>query len=148
TKHNGVAAVVPGTSTTYFIVVRNLGPSAVSGASVEDPLPAGATAATWAFARATGGGSVSGPSMGAGALGTTVDLPVNATVTSTFTVQIAPAATGFLVNTATVSPPAGVTDPNPANDSATDTDDLTPQADLSITKTNGVLAVVPGTSTT
>jgi uncharacterized repeat protein (TIGR01451 family) len=31
-----------------------------------------------------------------------------------------------------------VTDPNPANNSATDTDTLTPQADLAITKTDGI----------
>ena len=36
-----------------------------------------------------------------------------------------------------VAPPAGVTDPDPANNSATDTDTLTPQADLTITKTDG-----------
>ena len=38
-------------------------------------------------------------------------------------------------NTATVTPPAGVTDPDPADNSATDTDTLTPRADLSVTKT-------------
>src|SRR5204863_2052577 len=47
-----------------------------------------------------------------------------------------------------VSPPAGVTDPTPGNNSASDTDSLTPQADLSITKDDGVLAAIPGTSTT
>jgi hypothetical protein len=49
------------------------------------------------------------------------------------------------INTATVSPPAGVTDNDPGNNSATDSDTLTPQADLSITKTDGVTSVVPGT---
>ena len=34
--------------------------------------------------------------------------------------------------------PGGTTDPTPANNSATDTDTLTPTADLSITKTDGV----------
>jgi uncharacterized repeat protein (TIGR01451 family) len=148
TKTDGVTSVVPGTSTTYIIVVSNLGPSAVSGASVSDPLPADVTAVTWTETDSSGGGSVTGPSSGSGGLATTVDLPVNATVTFTFTVQISPSATGSLVNTATVNPPAGVTDPNPANNSATDSDTLTPQADLSITKDDGVLSAVPGTSTT
>ena len=35
------------------------------------------------------------------------------------------AATGTLVNTATVAAPGGVTDPNPGNNSATDTDTIT-----------------------
>ena len=148
TKTDGVTSVVPGTSTTYTIVVSNAGPSAVTGASVSDPLPAGATGGTWAFAGTTGGGAVSGPAGGSGALGTTVNLPVNATVTFTFTVAIDASATGTVVNTATVSPPAGVTDTNPANNSATDTDTLTPQADLAITKTDGVTSVVPGTADT
>jgi uncharacterized repeat protein (TIGR01451 family) len=148
TKTDGVTSVAPGTSTTYTIVVRNAGPSTVSGASVADPLPAGSRGGTWAFASATGGGAVSGPAGGTGDLTTTVDLPVGATVTFTLTVAIDPAAKGTVVNTATVSPPAGVTDANPANNSATDTDTLTPQADLAITKTDGVTSVVPGTPDT
>jgi hypothetical protein len=53
------------------------------------------------------------------------------------------AATGTLSNTATVTI-AG--DPNAANNSATDTDTPTPQADLSITKTDGVTTATPGGS--
>ena len=47
-----------------------------------------------------------------------------------------------------MTPPAGVTDPNLANNSATDTDTLTPQADLAITKSDGVTSVAPGQPTT
>jgi len=148
TKTDGVLAVVPGTADTYTIVVSNPGPSAVTGASVSDPLPAGVIGATSAATGFTGGGSVAGPASGSGALATTVDLPVNASVTFTFTTTINPSATGSISNTVTVSPPAGTSDPNPANNSATDTDTLTPQADLSITKTDGVVSVVPGDSTT
>ena len=57
-------------------------------------------------------------------------------------------ATGTLSNTATVAAPAGVTDPNPGNNRATDTDTLTPQADLSITKTDGVTIGDPGLAVT
>src|SRR6185312_9475095 len=105
-KTDGVTSVVPGGTTTYTLVVRNAGPSAVSGAGVSDPLPAGATGGSWAFASATGGGALSGPGGGSGGLATTVDLPVGATVTFTFAVQIDPAATGALANTASVAPPA------------------------------------------
>jgi len=46
----------------------------------------------------------------------------------TFTVSgtLSAGATGTLANTATVSVPAGVTDPTPGNNSATDTDAVTP----------------------
>ena len=41
------------------------------------------------------------------------------------TAAISPTATGSITNTATVSPPVGVTDPNSGNNSATDVDTLT-----------------------
>jgi uncharacterized repeat protein (TIGR01451 family) len=124
TVTDGVLVVVPGTSTTYTIVVSNTGPSDVTGASVSDLLPAGVNGATWAAGVGTGGGSVSGPTSGSGALATTVDLPVNGTFSFIFTVDVDPSATGTLVNTATVTPPAGTTDPNPGNNSATDADTI------------------------
>ena len=88
---------------------------------MSDTLPAGVTGATWGLRRQHGGGGVSGPPA-ARCAGDTVNLPVSATVTFTFTVKINPSATGSLVNTATVSPPAGTTDSNPANNAATDVD--------------------------
>jgi uncharacterized repeat protein (TIGR01451 family) len=104
---------------------------------VLDLVPAGATGGSWTFTVATEGGAVTGPTSGTGALGTTVNLPAGASVTFTFTVQVSSSATGTLDNTATVSTPAGVTDTNPANNTATDVDTLTPQADLALTKTAG-----------
>ena len=68
---------------------------------------------------------------------------VLATYTATCTINAS--ATGTLSNTATVS--SGVTDPVPANNSATDTDTLTPQADIGITKTDGVTTAAPGVAT-
>src|SRR5512132_1048112 len=128
TKTDGNTSVVPGTSDTYTITVSNNGPDTVTGATVSDPLPAGVIAANWAFAGSSGGGSVSGATSGSGALATTVDLPVNASVTFTFTTTINPSVTGSFSNTATVIPPAGVTDNDPIDNSVTDTDTLTPQA--------------------
>src|SRR5450432_504864 len=69
--------------------------------------------------------------------------------------NISSTVTGTLSNTATVTAPAGTTDPNLGNNTATDTDTLTPQADLSISKvdnkggssiTASIGTVVPGTS--
>ena len=68
-------------------------------------------------------------------------------VTYTVSATINASATGTLSNTATVTSGA-VSDPNPANNSATDTDTLTAQADLAITKTDGVTTATPGGSVT
>ena len=64
---------------------------------------------------------------------------------TTFLIVINPSATGTLTTTFTVSAPAGTTDPTPTNDSFTDGDTVTPQADLAVTMTDGKTTVVPGT---
>ena len=87
---------------------------------------------TWTCVGAGGGTCTAA---GSGNINDTVNLPAGGSVTYTATCTIAASATGTLVNTATVA--SAVTDPNPANNSATDTDTLTPQADLAITKTDG-----------
>src|SRR5206468_9366725 len=66
----------------------------------------------------------------------------------TASASISSSATGTLSNTATVTAPGGVTDPTPGNNSATDSDTLAPQADLAITKTDGVTTATPGGSVT
>ncbi|MCP4654592.1 MAG: DUF11 domain-containing protein, partial [bacterium] len=65
-------------------------------------------------------------------------------VTFTATGTLDAGALGDLVNTATVTAPAGVTDPEPLNDSATDTDNILVTADLSITKDDGSSTAIPG----
>jgi len=44
----------------------------------------------------------------------------------------------------TVTPPGGMGDPNPANNGATDTDTLTPETDLAVTKMDSADPVSPG----
>jgi uncharacterized repeat protein (TIGR01451 family) len=139
---DGATTVVSGTSDTYTIVVSNTGPSAITGASVSDALPAGATAAIWSATASSGGASVTGPISGGGSLATTVDLPVNASVTFTFTTTINASATGAFVNTASLTPPGGT------SVATTDTDTLTQKADLSVTITDGRTTVAPGASDT
>src|SRR5581483_4835722 len=77
-----------------------------------------------------------------------LSLATGQSVTMAVTGTIDPAATGSLTNTATVAPPDGVTDPNPENNTSTDTDTRTPVADLAITKDDGKTTAVPGTSDT
>ena len=77
-----------------------------------------------------------------------VNLAPGSSITYTVKGTVAAGATGNLVNTATVTAPSGFTDTNLTNNSATDSDTITPQGDLSITKTDGVSSVVAGTSDT
>lgn len=146
TKTNNSTVSAPGTQTTYSIVVSNSGPSAITGATVTDNLPASFSNATWTCA-ASSGSSCSAPN-GNGNINTTVNLAVGGTATFNLTATISSTVTGTLTNIASVAPPTGATDPNPGNNSASDTDQLSPIADLSITKTNNVSTLVPGTQTT
>ena len=125
TKSDGTTTYVPGTSTTYTIVVTNSGPSNVTGATVTDPMPAAITSDSWT-ATATGGATGFAAS-GSGNISDTVNMPNGSAITYTVTANISSAATGDLVNTATVAVPAGVTDPTPGNNSQTDTDTASPR---------------------
>ncbi|HYU32438.1 MAG TPA: ExeM/NucH family extracellular endonuclease [Thermoanaerobaculia bacterium] len=143
TKTDGVTTAVPGGSVTYTITASNAGPDPVTGGTVADTFPAVLTC-TWTCVGAGGGTCTAS---GSGNLNDTVNLPAGGSVTYTASCSISASATGTLANTATVSGGAAG-DPNPANNSATDTDTLTPQADLAITKTDGVTTVDPGGSVT
>ena len=140
TKTDGVTTVVPGTTTTYTITVSNKGTVGVSGAAVTDTFPPEVTSATWTC---TAAGGASCTASGSGDIADTVDLPSATSVTYTVQAAIDPSATGSVSNTATVAAPNGVTDVNTGNNSATDTDTLTPEADLQVVKT-GPSAVQPG----
>ncbi|MGK2287196.1 isopeptide-forming domain-containing fimbrial protein [Pedomonas sp. V897] len=122
TKTDNTTYYTPGTSTTYSIVVRNNGPFGVQGAIVNDPLPSGITSASWTCGSATNGG-VCGQASGTGGISNVaVDLPVNATVTFTMTMQIPSSFTGDLTNKATVTAPETALDSNQSNNTATDKD--------------------------
>jgi uncharacterized repeat protein (TIGR01451 family) len=144
TKTDGVTTATPGGSVTYTITASNAGPSNATGATVADTFPASLTC-TWTCVGAGGGTCTAS---GSGNINNTVNLPSGGSVTHTASCTISGAATGSLVNTATVAAPAGVTDPTPGNNSATDTDTLGATADLSITKTDGVTSATPGGSVT
>jgi uncharacterized repeat protein (TIGR01451 family) len=138
TKTDGVSNVAPGGNTVYTIVASNAGPSAASGISVTDTFPAGLTC-TWIC---SAGAGATCTASGAGNIADSISLNVGATATYVATCAVAASVTGSLSNTATVS--SAVTDPNPANNSATDTDTVDLSADLSITKSDGVTTVSPG----
>jgi hypothetical protein len=86
---------------------------------VADTVPAAITDVTWTCVGTDGGACTAS---GSGDIDDTVDLPVGDTVTYTLSGTISPSVSGDLTNTATVTAPGGVTDPDLGNNSATDTD--------------------------
>ena len=141
---DGVTTATPGGTVTYTITAANAGPSAAPGSSLTDPFPAALTC-TWTCAGSAGGTCTAS---GSGDINDTVGLPVGGSVTYTASCAISPSATGSLANTASITAPAGVTDPNTGNNSAIDTDTLSPQANLAITNSDGVATATPGGTVT
>ena len=88
----------------------------------------------------TGGGS--------GAIDDTVVIGNGGTLEYTVIGDIRPDATGVLFNTASVSAPARVEDPDETNNSDDDATTLVPRADLAVVKTNDQVSVTAGESVT
>jgi uncharacterized repeat protein (TIGR01451 family) len=137
----GVSTVVPGASDTYTITVTNNGPSTVSSLTLTDTIPAALLNPSFGSPSTGSYNSATGEWSG-------LNLASGQSVSITLTGTIDAAATGSISTTVMVSPPAGVTDTTPGNNTATATNTLTPAADLSITKTDGVTTIAPGTSDT
>ena len=148
TKNDGQNQVYPGQQITYTITVANHGPMAVTGASVTDNVPTGTTGlsgVTWTCT-ATSGSSCAAASGAGNTINTTVSLLNFGSAAITVTGTVGSATSGSLVNTATVATPAAVSDPNPGNNTATDTDARVPRsANLGITISDGLTLVTPGT---
>ena len=144
-------ALVLGTSFVYTIVVSNNGPSNDVGSTISDPLSSvvGLTSDSWSAVVAGGASITAGGTSGSGNISNTANVPVGGTITYTVTANVSAAATGTLSNTATVTPPSSETDTNLNNNSATDTDNLTPNVDLAITKVDnkGGSSITPSTGT-
>ena len=125
TKDDGLTTVIPGMSLTYTIVVGNTGPANVAGAQVTDTFSSNLGNVTWICIGSIG--AACGSNSGTGNINTTVDLDAGSAVTFTVYAKLSmnPTGTGnTLSNTATVAAPAGVTDPIPSNNSATDSDSI------------------------
>ena len=106
---------MPGSETTYSVVVSNIGDEAATAATVTTTLGSAIAQSTWTAAYSGGG---TGPNSGAGNLNSQVNLPVGASATFTIRSSISPTATGSLVSTAAVSLTG---DTNAANDAVSNT---------------------------
>ena len=99
----------------------NSGPDPVVNATVTDNFSAQFTSVSWTCS-GSGGGTC--PASGTGNISASVNIPVGGTVTFIIQATVSQSASGDLVNTATVTPPEGVTDSNLANNTATDVNTL------------------------
>ena len=141
-KSDGTTVAVPGETVTYTLAVSNLGPSDVPDALLTDVFPPEVASVAWTCVASAG--STCSAAAGSGDLAELVLIRAGGTVTYTAVATIDAGASGLLTNTATVAVPAGVTDPVSSNDSATDSDTLTPRADLRISKSDGSETATPG----
>lgn len=123
TKSNGADSVQSGQDTTYIIVVTNpAGGADTDGLLVNDTLnPAqfDVPNADWSCAPA----GICSPESGTGNIADLpLDLAAGSSVTITLTVPVLPEAESGVSNTVSLTLPNGVGDPNPANNTATDSD--------------------------
>ena len=150
TKTDGLTSVVAGNQLTYTITAANAGPSDAVGAMIADTIPIELVSLNLVSCTPVGVGAACDPSLTPGPLGSnnfnaTVDVSAGGSVAYQISGTVDPSATGVISNTAMVTPPAGATETNPGNESATDSDTvITKEADLSITKTGPATATAGG----
>lgn len=127
TKSNGEAFVQSGALTSYSIVVTNAGPNPVVGATViddiDDDLVTGLFLpdAPWTCA-AAGGATCAGGTSGSGDINLSVNVPVGGSITIGVDAQTRADAEPFVSNTASVSLPETMGDPDGSNNSSNDSD--------------------------
>ncbi len=126
TKVSSPNPYVAGSTLTYTVTITNNGPEDVAGAIVRDSLPSAISGFTWTC-WASGGGTCL-TANGTGDIDTLVNLPSGAQSTFTVTGTVPLGTLGRLVNTASVTPPPGTSDPLPNNNSASNSTLLPPTA--------------------
>lgn len=118
TKVSSPNPYIAGSTLTYTVTITNNGPEDVVGAKVRDSLPSALSGFTWTC-WASGGGSCLNAA-GTGDIDTLVDLPLGTQAIFTITGTVPLGTYWRLTNTASVTPPAGTSDPLPNNNLATD----------------------------
>jgi len=121
TKTNSTDFVNDGDAIPYVIVVTNPGPGAVVGARVEDAIGPDFASALWSCGSTTGAFCAQS---GNGSFDQLIDLPANASATIVWHGTPAMGPDTPITNIASVTPPAGINDPNLANNVASDGPDI------------------------
>lgn len=146
TKTDGVTTVYRGGPVSYTVVVTNNSTYPITG-TVTDTVPATVTGVTWNCVASAG--TICTTASGSGnSLNTSAILQPAGTATYTISGTLSASASGTLTNTATVAVPTWLTDSTPANNTATDVDTITLNANLGVTKTDGLANVNPGSPIT
>lgn len=145
TKVVSAANIFPGTTLTYTVTVVNLGPNVAFNARLTDILQ-GASLISPVTSTFSGTGSLVTLATSTTGLTATMTLPVNGR--GTFTFRATPGvANGFITNTASVISGPTATDSVLSNNTASVNTLVSPSANLSISKTNGVSTVAAGATT-
>lgn len=154
TKVGSPASGTPGTTISYTVTLANLGTSAVTDASFTDVMNGltlvGPITVTWV------GGGGGATNTATGIVTTTTSISANFTALSRpagdryarFLFRALPSATsGYVTNTAALTPPAGVTDTVLSNNTASVATYISATANLTVAKTNGVTTLASGSTT-
>lgn len=146
TKTDNQAFYIAGGTLNYVVTITNNGPADANGMTIDDALPAQIASWTWTCAAGTPAAyNCTGAASNSAAFSDSLDLPQLASVTYNVTAQVAPTATGDLTNSVTITPPTGLTDLTPPDNTANDTDK---PALLTVTKDDGITIVAPDFTTT
>lgn len=116
-KQATTASYTPGQPLGYTITASNAGPAAANAVTVLDFFPAELSNVQWTCAGQ--GGAVCPLASGNGNITQSVNLPLGGSLVYSATATVAPSATNPISNTAQVVVPAGLTDPDSTNNSAT-----------------------------
>ena len=151
TKDDGLTNVNPGDTVTYTVRVTNNGPDSVAGATLSDPAVTGLSKTAVACSLTPGQcTTATQPTVNDLESDTSGNPPFKLPTLNngqfyeiTITTNVT-ASSGSITNTATIKTPNGINDPTSGNDSASDTDTVSLDADLSITVTDNATSYVAG----
>ena len=125
TLGNGVPVVPTGSRPTWELVVSNAGPSTAAGARVQFALPQGLGDATWTCAPVALA-ACAAPA-GSGGIDQLVDLPAGGALRYRLAATVNAALGATIAATASVGAPADVVDPDPQDNTASDSDPVVPE---------------------
>jgi len=146
TKSATPTIILDGQTTSFTLVVRNLGPNTATNATVQDTLPSGLFGMVLISATGASGGTLTASTVASSQFNGTLTLPASSSVT--IVLRATAAGVGTQVNQATVTAPIGTIDPTPANNNAQATVTIPVSTSLGITKTNAVSMIAAGSTTT
>ena len=136
-KTSTASTYTAGNTVTWTITVTNNGPNDAVAALVNDDINNSLTSVSWTAA-VNGSATVVNSSGTGDITNESVTIPAGSgnSVVYTVTATVPGSFTGNLVNTAVVTAPFGTTDPDPTDNSDSETDIPAPVSDLAIVKTS------------